>query len=113
MDAIPSAARVPEKPATLSADPLRHRFWALLPRPVHQRLVSLRRDLTMLADGLAGRHPSPLSPRQPRPSSAPGLTPRTLRVDRVVRQTADAVTLWLRDPSGAPIPFVAGQFFTL
>ena len=30
-----------------------------------------------------------------------------------MRETADAVTLWLRDPSGAPIPFVAGQFFTL
>ena len=36
-----------------------------------------------------------------------------MRVARVVRETADAVTLWLEDPTGARITFLPGQFFTL
>jgi ring-1,2-phenylacetyl-CoA epoxidase subunit PaaE len=38
---------------------------------------------------------------------------RRVRVLRVVRETPDAVTLVLEDPTGAPIAFKAGQFFTL
>ncbi len=34
-------------------------------------------------------------------------------VERVVRETADAVSLHVADPAGAPIEFEAGQFFTL
>ncbi len=90
------------------------RLGALVTRPLREPLASLRRDLHVVLEGLAGRHPSPLLPRRPRgPEAGAGLLPRTLRVEQVVRETADAVTLWLRDPSGAPIPFVAGQFFTL
>ena len=36
-----------------------------------------------------------------------------MRVVEVVRETLDAVSLVLEDPTGAPIPFVPGQFFTL
>jgi ring-1,2-phenylacetyl-CoA epoxidase subunit PaaE len=36
-----------------------------------------------------------------------------MRVAKIVRETADAVTVVLEDPSGAPIPFAPGQFFTL
>jgi ring-1,2-phenylacetyl-CoA epoxidase subunit PaaE len=39
--------------------------------------------------------------------------PRTVRVARVVRETRDAVTLVLEDPTTAPLHFEAGQFFTL
>lgn len=104
-------------PANVSAAPgaqLARRFGALVPGPLREPLASLRRDLHVVLEGLAGRHPSPLLPRRPHgPAASAGPAPRTLRVERVVRETADAVTLWLRDPSGAPIPFVAGQFFTL
>lgn len=104
-------------PANVSAASgarLARRLGALVPGPLREPLASLRRDLHVVLEGLAGRHPSPLLPQRPqRPTSRPGPAPRTLRVERVVRETADAVTLWLRDPSGAPIPFVAGQFFTV
>lgn len=93
---------------------LTRRFGALVPGLLREPLASLRRDLHVVLEGLAGRHPSPLLPQRPRgPAASAGPAPRTLRIERVVRETADAVTLWLRDPSGAPIPFVAGQFFTV
>ena len=93
---------------------LARRLGALVPGPLREPLASLRRDLHVVLEGLAGRHPSPLLPRRPHgPAPSAGPAPRTLRVERVVRETADAVTLWLRDPSGAPIQFVAGQFFTV
>jgi ferredoxin-NADP reductase len=38
---------------------------------------------------------------------------RTLKVAKVERVTADAVCLHLEDPSGAPLPFLAGQFLSL
>jgi ferredoxin-NADP reductase len=72
----------------------------------------------MLRDGLAGRHPAPFTV-PPRPSlpdtgqRAAVLHARALRVVRVVRETHDAVSLVLEDPTGAPVPFVAGQFFTV
>ena len=36
-----------------------------------------------------------------------------MRVERVVRETPDAVTLVLEDLSGAPVTFEPGQFFTV
>jgi ferredoxin-NADP reductase len=41
------------------------------------------------------------------------LAPRTVRVAKLVRETADAVTLVLEDVTGAPFQFAPGQFFTL
>ena len=41
------------------------------------------------------------------------LAPRTLRIARVVRETADAVTLVFEDPTGGRFAFAPGQFFTL
>ncbi|MDY7230981.1 ferredoxin--NADP reductase [Hyalangium rubrum] len=38
---------------------------------------------------------------------------RPMRVARVVRETPDAVTLVLEDPTGAPVTFLPGQFFTV
>jgi ferredoxin-NADP reductase len=86
------------------------------------RFAAFRRDVAMVRDGLAGRHPAPFTvpplPVLPEPSdtrerTASALSARALRVERVVRETEDAVTLVLRDPRGAPIPFAAGQFFTV
>lgn len=42
-----------------------------------------------------------------------GLQPRTATIVEVVRETADAVTLLLEDPTDAPFRFRAGQYFTL
>nr|WP_225937595.1 ferredoxin--NADP reductase [Myxococcus sp. RHSTA-1-4] len=75
----------------------------------------------MLGATVLGRHPPPLVARRSRPgplssvapAPVPGLHSRTLRVERVVRETTDAVTLVLGDPSGAPITFQPGQFFTV
>ncbi len=83
------------------------------------RLATLRRDARMLLDDLRGRHPSPLIARPPSPVYPPSSAAdsasraRTFEIAAVTRETADAVTLTLRDPSGLAIPFVPGQFFTL
>jgi ring-1,2-phenylacetyl-CoA epoxidase subunit PaaE len=75
------------------------------------RLRSLRRDLAAVAATLSARPPAPAAKTVSPPSSS--LTPRRLRIARIVRETADAVSLILEDPSGAPVPFAPGQFFTL
>ena len=94
----------------------------LLPNALRLRLAGWGRDLHMLKEGLAGRPPTPveLRPRRSRAIHATSnvapigaLRPRTLRVSEVVRETADAVTLHLVDPSGVPFVFEAGQFLTL
>jgi ring-1,2-phenylacetyl-CoA epoxidase subunit PaaE len=46
-------------------------------------------------------------------SSGELLSCRRLRVERVVRETRDSVSLHLSDPAGAPIAFAPGQFLTL
>lgn len=83
------------------------------------RLRSLRRNLAAVAATFTGRPNAPVvhpvvktqGPAAHPPASA--LTPRRLRIARIVRETADAVSLVLEDPTGAPIPFAPGQFFTL
>jgi len=85
--------------------------------PLASRLRTLRRDLATVVSVLAGRGPSPVVPiarraREPAVDAA-AATPRGVRIERVVRETADAVTLVLRDAAGEPIRFAPGQFFTL
>lgn len=95
-----------------------------------------RRDLRAIVDGLRGVTAPSFSRRTPRRSDvqlaearlkgggsdgeAVGgsgalrlLKPRPLVVTRLQRETKDALTVVLRDPSGAAIPFSAGQFLTL
>ncbi len=75
----------------------------------------------MIFRDLAGKPPSPLVQRQatvrrwpePQRPAAGLLAPRSLQVERVVRETADAVSLHVADPSGAPLSFSPGQFLTL
>lgn len=77
--------------------------------------AQLRRDVR----ALLGPRPSPLISRPPSPYYPPtsaadsAARARTLEIAAVTRETADAVTLTLRDPSGASIGFVPGQFFTV
>ena len=77
-------------------------------------LEQLRRDVTMLVRGLAGRTPPPLVKRMERQAVAGrGVAVRTVVIEAVTRETADAVSLTLRDPSGAELAFTPGQFFTI
>jgi ring-1,2-phenylacetyl-CoA epoxidase subunit PaaE len=86
-----------------------------------ERFETFRRDASTVLRDLMGRSPPPSSRRGPlaRHLSEPVTRPsdllayRSLRVDRVVRETRDAVSLHLSDPDGAPISFTPGQFFTL
>lgn len=84
-------------------------------RARESRWAQARRDLATVAAGLMGRGPSPLiavGPRRPQ-SAKPARAVRTLVVDAVEREAVDVVRLVLRDPSGAPIAFVPGQFVTV
>ena len=74
-----------------------------------------RRDLRMLWKDLRGESPPPFRVRTGRGGSgaAAKIATRTLRVARIDRETADAVTVYLEDPTGAPVTYRAGQFFTL
>ena len=84
-------------------------------------MATARRDFDMVLGTLArGEHPPYLVKRPPRTvaDSAPRLgstsvTPRPMRVARIVRETPDAVSVFLEDPNGAPLAFSAGQFLTL
>jgi ring-1,2-phenylacetyl-CoA epoxidase subunit PaaE len=98
-----------------------------LPRSWASAIEQLRRDARAVGLRVAGRGPSPLVKGTPGPAqaeaearafaSAPARgargNARELVVARVVRETADASTLVLRDPGGAPFAFAPGQFFTL
>jgi len=76
----------------------------------------------MFVAGLSGRTPPPFTKREPlarhllatpAPAVRDLLATRGLRVVRAVRETPDALSLYLKDPTGRRISFVPGQFFTL
>ncbi len=69
----------------------------------------LKRDIK----GIFGDKPAPFDDKKaPRPAESQK-GHRALRVKAVVRETKDAVSIVLEDPTGAPIRFEAGQFFTV
>ncbi|PRP91048.1 3-ketosteroid-9-alpha-hydroxylase reductase subunit [Enhygromyxa salina] len=93
----------------------RRRF-KLVPRVLEPRVGQLRRDLRVVLANLRGeRAPAWLARDGSRYAGAPaGLATRELEISEVIRETADAVSLVLRDPSGASLPPIRpGQFFTL
>jgi ferredoxin-NADP reductase len=76
----------------------------------------------MVTGRFAGRRPRPFSSRtlavvaradDSAERRTALLSPRTVKVARVIRETPDAVTLVLEDATGAPFRFMPGQFFTL
>jgi ferredoxin-NADP reductase len=81
---------------------------ALLRRLLEQATRDLRSALSRPAPTVARP-----TQRRTRPSSGATATARDLIVREVRRETADALTLVLADPGGAPIAFRPGQFFTL
>ncbi|HJL05911.1 MAG TPA: ferredoxin--NADP reductase [Polyangiaceae bacterium LLY-WYZ-15_(1-7)] len=98
---------------------------ALLPRRLAARVQQTRRDARMVLGALRGRRPSPTVPRKPGPRSevpppaadvlplARTIQTRPLRVAEVVRETADAVSLYLEELDGTPLTFTPGQFMSL
>lgn len=106
-----------ESPTPLAEiDPL-----SLLPRRVAERVRAAQRDARMLAGRLIlGKTPSPLIER-PRPSagsvvSLPRKTPnmaRPLEVVDVVRETNDAVSIFLTESDGSALEFRPGQFLSV
>jgi ferredoxin-NADP reductase len=95
----------------------------LVPRSLSLAVEQLRRDAAMVARRLSGKRSPPFTSRASHLAMHRGddaaarmtalLAPRTVRIAKVVRETPDAVSLVLEDPTGAPLPFVPGQFFTL
>lgn len=83
-----------------------------MPRPWLDGYATMRRDVRTVALGLLGQSLPPLVTRPQRRRLAAAIVGRELRIARVVRETPDAVTLDLVDPTGAPIAYEAGQFFT-
>src|SRR6185312_11582427 len=79
------------------------------------RLRSLKRDLDAIAATLSGRDAAPVATKTGDRAAAPSAAGavRRLRVAEIVRETQDAVSVVFEDPSGAPIPFAPGQFWTL
>ncbi|WP_106094820.1 ferredoxin--NADP reductase [Enhygromyxa salina] len=81
------------------------------------RVVQLRSDLRALLADLRGERSPAWSARDGSRYAATkpvGLATRVLEVAQVIRETDAAVSLVLRDPSGATLPQLRpGQFFTL
>jgi ring-1,2-phenylacetyl-CoA epoxidase subunit PaaE len=93
------------------------RLIKLVPRSLQPRLEQLRRDVQTVVADLRGRRSPTWLPRSGEryPTSiSTSLVTREFEVVEVVRETADAVSLILRDAAGEPLPEVRpGQFFTL
>ena len=106
-----------EAPAPLSeVDPLN-----LLPRGIADKVRTAQRDVRMLRDRLIlGRTPPPLIER-PRaatgavvslPRKAPNMG-RPAKVVRVVRETDDAISIYLTEADGSALEFRPGQFLSV
>jgi ferredoxin-NADP reductase len=106
-----------EVPLPLSkVDPLN-----VLPRGIADKVRAARRDVQMLRDRLIlGKNPPPVIER-PRaaagavvslPRKTPNMT-RPVKVVRVVRETNDAVSIYLTEADGSALEFQPGQFLSV
>ncbi len=90
-----------------------------LPKFITSRLEVIADDVRMIVGGWSGQAPRSFMTREPlarHKLATPArdvLVTRKLRIARVIRETPDAVSLLLADPTGKRISFVPGQFFTL
>ena len=91
----------------------------VLPRFITSRLEVIADDVRMIVGGWSGHTPPPFLRREPLARhvlATPArdvLVTRKLKVCRVIRETPDAVSLFLVDPTGQRISFIPGQFFTV
>ena len=90
-------------------------------RRIANRVRAAQRDIRMLRDRLIlGKTPPPLIERPPRQPGAlvslPRKTPnmaRSVKVTEVVRETDDAVSIYLTEADGSAIKFLPGQFLSV
>jgi ferredoxin-NADP reductase len=75
---------------------------------LRELIATVRRDVRHVARNLAGHRPPPFMRRR-----RVGAETTAFVVREVRRETADAISIVLARSDGAPIPFEAGQFFTL
>jgi ring-1,2-phenylacetyl-CoA epoxidase subunit PaaE len=94
---------------------------SLLPRGLADKLRAAGRDAAMLRNRLIlGKNPPPVIERpRPRageivslPRKAPNMA-RPLKVVKVVRETSDAVSIYLTEEDDSPVEFRAGQFLSV
>jgi len=94
----------------------------LVPRRLEPRVAQLRRDLRTIVNDLRGQRRPPYLARdgaryrggEAQATTARRLDGRAVEVVATSRETAEALSLTLADPSGAPLgPIAPGQFFTL
>jgi ferredoxin-NADP reductase len=83
-----------------------------LPRAFRRRWSTWRTDLRWLARDLRGERRPVVIERAAGRRAPAGISTRELRVDAIERETDDALTFRLADPSGEPIVFEAGQFLS-
>lgn len=93
----------------------------ILPKRLAERVRTTRRDFAMLRDRIIlGKTPSPLIER-PRPTpgdvvslarEAPNMA-RALQVLDVVRETEDAISVYVAEEDGSPVVFKPGQFLSV
>jgi ring-1,2-phenylacetyl-CoA epoxidase subunit PaaE len=76
-------------------------------RMASRRWEILKRDLSTVAGELSGKRASPIVPRKPR------IATRPVRVSRIVRETSEAISVYLVDADGDKLDYEAGQFLTL
>ena len=94
---------------------------AILPKSLARGVRTVHRDLEMLHSRLVlGKTPPPLVDRKPPTPgdvvSLPRKTPtisRSLKVVDVVRETDDAISVYLTEEDGSPIRFKPGQFLSV
>ena len=93
----------------------------VLPRSIADRLRATQRDVRMLRDRLIlGKTPSPVIERPHAEAGAvvslPRKTPnlaRPLKVTKVVRETKDAVSIYVTEQDGSALEFRPGQFLSI
>lgn len=84
-----------------------------LAQKLSEKGAQIQRDLGMLVKGIRGDSAPTFTERHDKRDEPVTLHGRKLQIQEVVRETPNAVSLVLVDPTGAPIEFQAGQFFTL
>jgi ring-1,2-phenylacetyl-CoA epoxidase subunit PaaE len=94
---------------------------SVLPRGLADKLRAAQRDVRMLTGRLIlGRNPPPIIERPRKVAGAvvslsrkaPSMS-RPVKVTKVVRETDDAVSIYLTEADGSPIDFRPGQFLSV
>jgi len=81
-------------------------------RSITNAFGQLRLDVRTVARSFTQNRP-PVFVRRAPTTAAPTRSVRRMKVESIVRETVDAVSITLADPTGAAVHHLPGQFFTL